>query len=135
MRRAELKGLELFQRLIQSTERIADLIEFTLQDLLDPLDQEGHSERLCWFGLERAAEFLSEEKMNKMAEIAPEGYESLVRFYNLYAKACGEAADAIYHFLGDAVPICRVHAAFRVLKAHNDARDVYLESIDFPAWL
>lgn len=103
--------------------------------MLGSLDEEGYNEQLCRFGLQSAAEFVSEEKVNKMDGMAPDGYEVLVLFYNLHAQACGDAADAIYDFLEGAVPICRVHTAFRVLKAHNNARYIYVYSIDFPAWL
>ena len=85
--------------------------------------------------LSQAAEFLGDQATIDMAEVAPEGYETLVRYYDRYARACArtvEAIEAFLHGVGDAVAIERAHD---LLKAENDGRDIYLESIDFPACL
>lgn len=134
-RSTETKELELFQRCVQSTERIADLVEFDLFNLLRASYLKFPSDPLWRHALGCVAEFLAEEETNKMGGIAPDGYEGLVSFYNLYAEACAKAADSIYEFLDGDGEAAGMHTAFRVLQAHNEARDVYLESIDFPAWL
>lgn len=125
----------LFERYIQSTERIVDLVEDLLTDLLEPSSRKSLGEAFWRHKLDTAAEFLAEEETKRMEGIAPEGYETLVRYYNLYADACGKAVDAIHEFLDGVGEPAGIHAAFLALKAHNDGRDLYLESIDFPAWL
>ena len=95
----EARLAEAFQRYIQSVERMADVLSALLSELLNADDRKCFGEALWQHELARAAESLAEEATIAIEEIAPEDYEALPAFYNLYAKACDETAKAIYDFV------------------------------------
>src|SRR5947209_3207723 len=97
----ESKTSDLFERYIQSVERTVDLITFRLQELLEFDDYYlKHNGEAVWrHELATVMHIVREGETTALAAIAPDGFEGMVAFYDLHAKACGEAAKAIDQYL------------------------------------